>query len=157
MYHCCKVITIAIILLSCNKKIAYLSNKKSHCEVLERLFLTSEFRCSRKLLIPDEVLTFLSRKTKDDYFFAEYGQDYNNTDIPVYPNKRIIFNGIQENMDVGFVFYEKGGVSVMRLLLVYVVKNKTINISYFYITGLCEVETVEDLKKHVRSFHPICL
>lgn len=156
MHHQPIVVLTAFLWLSCKGPQIYLSNKKPDCEDLEKKFLTTAFRCSNQLMIPESILTLLSKETKDNYTFAEYGQDYNNTDITVYPNKRLIFNGVQDNRRTGFIFYERGGIAASRMLLVYERRGETVYAAHFYIPSVPEVETLEGLKKQMVSFHLEC-
>lgn len=131
-----------------------MSEKNINCEKLKKEFLLSKFTCSTALMVPKGVLTFLNKEKKDEYSFAKYGEAYNSTDIPVYPNKRIIFNGVQNDLNLGFIFYERGGIAITRLLLIYQIQNKNIYVTHFNIIN--KYETIEELQKNVMSINPSC-
>jgi len=76
-------------------------------------------------MVPDKILKFLSKQHKDDFTLAKYSEEYNTTDIRLYPNKRIIYNGVRDDLKLGFVFYEKGGLAISKNLILYKrMKNK---------------------------------
>jgi len=111
-------------------------------------FIASTLTCSKEVIIPDNILKSLNRKKTGEYTFAKYGEEYNDTDIPAYPNKRIILSGIRNDSNLGFIFYEKGGIVVTKNLLLYKIVGKKIYVTRYSLDG--KYETIELLKENMK-------
>ncbi|MCB9331368.1 MAG: hypothetical protein H6574_09820 [Lewinellaceae bacterium] len=144
IYTCIFLFYIPACLTSCKPNYIYIDNGNTICKDLQNEFIKSKFTCSKDLDAPVGLIRHLSKTLKEDYTIAKYGKEYNKTDIPVYPNKRIIYNGIRSDLKFGFVLYEKGGLAITRHLILY----KKTWVTQFWLKGA--YLTIEDLKENFK-------
>jgi hypothetical protein len=107
-------------------------------------FLAISFdSCSQHEIQPG-IIKILEKQYREEYIFALSNDDYNRTDIPVYPNKRFLFAGYNPIHDFGFFYFEKGGIALSYNLVIYK-KQKNItrvaSISFFQ-----KSNSINDLK-----------
>jgi len=133
----------------CNPRYVYLNKGNLNCDNIKNEFITSQFMHSKELMIPDRILKFLSKKHKEDFTFAKNGDEYNNTDIRVYPNKRIIYTGVSDDLKFGFVFYEKGGLAISKNLILYKITKKKVFVTQFRLKKA--FPTIDLLKENIKE------
>ncbi|MEZ4941344.1 MAG: hypothetical protein R3D58_10760 [Saprospiraceae bacterium] len=139
---------IPVYITGCKPNYIYIDNRNTICKDLQDEFIESSFTCSKNLNAPVGLIGHLSKKFKEDYTITEYGKEYNQTDIPSYPNKRIIYNGIRSDLKFGFVLYEKGGLAITRHLILYKEEKRNIRVVQFWLKGA--YLTTEDLKENFK-------
>jgi hypothetical protein len=118
--------------LQCRNRYYYDCSAQA-CIALKNEIIRSSLKYSDSVnAIPKKVFSRL--RNKELLGMVEPGHDFNTTDIPVLPNKRLIFNGLDEFKKIGFIYFEKGGIGITYTLIVYSIKNKKINMCkmFFY-------------------------
>jgi hypothetical protein len=136
--------------IGCSPKYIYLRKGNYICETLKKEFIASNLVGSKDMMIPQSVLNTLSKEFHEDFTFAKYGEEYNNTDLSVYPNKRIILTGISQDSKLGFAVYEKGGLVISNYLILYKTVDKKVYSTTFFLEE--KYSTMELLKKNIQQY-----
>ena len=126
----------------------YYMYNQNYCQDIKAEFIKAAFSVSKELVISKKVLTFVSKELREDYnTFAKYDEAYHNTDLTIYPNKRIILNGVSQDEKTAFIFYERGGHAIHYFLIICRFQRNEVLVARFDLKA--RYENVEDLKAKV--------
>lgn len=143
------IFCFVIVVTGCKTRYVYLSEGNRSCESLKNEFITSTLTCSDQLIVSADILKYLSEKLNEDYTLSKKNEEFNTTDIRVYPNKRMIFNGVRSDSKFGFLYFEKGGLAMTYNLILYKIIDKKIYITQIWINK--KYETIDSLKESAKN------
>jgi hypothetical protein len=96
---------------------------------------------------------FIKKKYGERFSIVNEGETYNNTDVIFYrykPFRSLFFTSYEITKEIGIIYYVNGIKGKPYICLLYK-KNEKLDYEIYVLGVSTQIETLEDLKKHLRA------